>query len=303
MNRFLQWSFIIVISIILTSCSGVAGFNADDSTLPVDTTLTANDGVKIAVSTSGSGPLTLVFIPGWCIDQTYWEEQVFIFSENYKTVTLDLPGFGKSGKDRKLYSIESYADDIALIIDNLQLENVVLIGHSIAGDIILEAAQNNPDIKALIGVDNFKDVNSELSDEMKSEVDRFMTMIQERYSEIAPSYAESNLFHSQTDTIVKNKVLKDILAADPHISTSVLQAVFDYSPKEKDRLMTLQQKLYLINSLLPKTNTKNLAATGVEFEVLAIKGTGHYPMTENPRAFNARLQEVLNEISPEFAEK
>lgn len=303
MNRLLHWSFIFIISCILASCSGAAGFNANDSSAPADTTLTANDGVKIAVSTSGAGPLTLVFIPGWCIDQTYWEEQVFIFSQNYKTVTLDLPGFGKSGKDRTLYSIEAYADDIAVVIDKLHLDNVVLVGHSIAGDIILETAQHNPQIKALIGVDNFKDVNSELSDEMKSEVDRFMTMIQEQYTEIAPSYAESNLFHSQTDTIVKNKVLNDILSADPHISTSVLQAVFDYSPKEKERLMTLQQKLYLINSLLPKTNTKNLAATGVDFKVLAIKGTGHYPMTENPRAFNARLQEVLNEINPVIAEK
>ena len=303
MNLFLKGSLIFILPIILASCSGIAGFKSNDSTLPADISLTANDGVKIAASTAGQGPLTLVFIPGWCINQTYWEEQVFIFSQNYKTVTLDLPGFGKSGKDRNLYSIESYADDIALVIDSLHLENVVLIGHSIAGDIILEAAQNNPHVKALIGVDNFKDVNSELSPEMKSEVDRFMVMIQEKYTEIAPAYAESNLFHSQTDTVVKNKVLNDILTADPHISTSVLQAVFDYSPKEKDRLTTLQQKLYLINSLLPKTNTKNLAATGVNFKVLAIKGTGHYPMTENPRAFNARLQEVLDEINPVIAEK
>lgn len=302
MNRFLIRSLIFSITIILTSCGGASVFNSTDDLLPVDTMLTANDGVKIAVSTHGEGPLTLVFVPGWCIDQTYWEEQIYIFSQNYKTVTLDLPGFGKSGKDRKLYSIESFASDIALIIDKLQLENVVLVGHSMAGDIILEAAQNNPQVRALVGVDNFKDVNSELSDEMKSEIDRFMTVIQEQYTEIAPAYAESQLFHSQTDSGVKNKVLNDIRNADPHISTSVLQAIFDYSPKEKDRLASLRQSLYLINSRLPKTNTKNLAATGVNFKVLEIKGTGHYPMTENPRAFNARLEEVLNELIPEFAE-
>lgn len=292
-----------MLPVILASCSGMAGFNTSDSTLPVDTVLTANDGVKIAVSTSGSGPLTLVFVPGWCVDQTYWEEQVFIFSQKYKTVTLDLPGFGKSGKDRQLYSIESYAEDIVLIMESLHLENVVLIGHSTAGDIILEAAQNKPQVKALIGVDNFKDVNSELSPEMKSEINRFMTMIQEQYTEIAPAYAESKLFHSHTDTIVKNKVLRDILSTDPHISTSVLQAVFDYSPKEKERLTNLHHNLYLINSKIPKTNIKNLAATGVNFKVLEIQGTGHYPMTENPRAFNACLQEILNEINPVLAEK
>lgn len=303
MNRLLNWSFIVVVSYMLTACAGAGRSDVNDYPPRIDTSLTANDGVEIAVSTSGSGPLTLVFVPGWCLDQTYWEEQIYIFSQDYKTVTLDLPGFGKSGKDRSLYSIESYADDIAVVIAKLRLNNVVLIGHSMAGDIILEAAQHNPYILALVGVDNFKDINTELNDEMKSEIDRFMTMIQEQYTEIAPSYAESQLFHSQTDTIVKNKVLNDIRTADPHISTSVLQAVFDYSPKEKDRLSNLKQNLYLINSKLPKTNTKSLAASGVNFKVWEIVGTGHYPMTENPRAFNAHLQEILNEISPAIAEK
>src|SRR5690554_2533750 len=139
MNILLRGCLLFILPISLVSCNGITEFNATDSEQPIDTTLIASDGVKIAISTSGSGPLTLVFVPGWCTDQTYWEEQVYIFSQTYKTVTLDLPGFGKSGKDRRQYSIESYADDIAVVIAKLRLNNVVLIGHSMAGDIILEA--------------------------------------------------------------------------------------------------------------------------------------------------------------------
>lgn len=261
-----------------------------------DSIITAADGVKIHHTISGSGPLTLFFVHGWCIDQTYWQEQIDIFSEDYQVVAIDLPGFGKSGKSRELYSIESYADDVNTVIDQLDLQNVVLIGHSMAGDIILEATRDNSEIIALVGVDNFKDVDQQLDDEMKAEIDRFMIMLQEQYTEIAPAYAEQSLFHSETDSIVKNKVLTDIKTADPHISASVLQAVFDYGTKEKERLSEIDQKLFLINSVLPKTNDKNLAATGVDYKILEIKGTGHYPMTENPRVFNMRLQEVLDEI-------
>lgn len=279
------------------SCDNSAFTRISELNHAKDSLIAATDGVEIFYTQRGSGPLTLFFVHGWCIDQTYWKEQIDIFSADYQTVAIDLPGFGKSGKDRKLYSIESYAKDVNTVIEKLDLKNVVLIGHSMAGDIILEATRNNKNTKALIGVDNFKDVDQQLNDELKAEIDRFMIMLQEQYGEIAPAYAEQSLFHSKTDSIVKNKVLTDIKTADPHISTSVLQAVFDYGVKEKERLAEIDQKLFLINSVLPKTNEKNLAATGVSYKILEIKGTGHYPMTENPRMFNMRLTEVLDEIN------
>ena len=49
----------------------------------------------------GDGKFTLLFVHGWCIDQSYWSNQVAAFNSNYKIVTIDLPGFGKSGTNRK----------------------------------------------------------------------------------------------------------------------------------------------------------------------------------------------------------
>ncbi|NEN25377.1 alpha/beta hydrolase [Cryomorpha ignava] len=298
MKNFLKLCLVAIACATLVSCNNINFSNTSDEANTQDSLITATDGVEIFYTEKGSGPLTLFFVHGWCIDQTYWKEQITIFSKDYQTVAIDLPGFGKSGKDRKLYSIESYANDVNTVIEKLNLQNVVLIGHSMAGDIILEATHENKNIKALIGVDNFKDVDQQLNDEMKAEIDRFMIMLQEQYTEIAPAYAEQSLFHSETDSVVKQKVLNDIKTANPHISTSVLQAVFDYGPKEKERLAEIDKKLFLINSVLPKTNEKNLASTGVVYKVLEIKGTGHYPMTENPRAFNIKLQEVLHELNP-----
>ena len=39
---------------------------------------------------------TLLFVHGWCINKEYWKEQSAYFCDNYKVVTLDLPGFGQS---------------------------------------------------------------------------------------------------------------------------------------------------------------------------------------------------------------
>ena len=112
----------------------------------------------------GDGDTTLFFLHGWDINSGYWKDQMNYFSKKYKTVAIDLPGFGKSTSNRKDYTVEKYADDAIDIINNLDLKNVILIGHSMSGDIILEAAlKNNKSIIGLVGIDNFKFVGVEIS--------------------------------------------------------------------------------------------------------------------------------------------
>ena len=60
----------------------------------------ANQGVKIAYTDTGNGDTTLVFVHGWGINKGYWSDQVSAFSNRYRVVPLDLPGFGQSGKNR-----------------------------------------------------------------------------------------------------------------------------------------------------------------------------------------------------------
>src|SRR5436190_14238710 len=95
------------------------------------------DGSIINYQVSGKGDKTLLFVHGSYIDKTYWNEQVKYFSQGNRVVTLDLPGHGRSGRERKNWSIQSFAEDIVTLTKELNLENVILIGHSLAADINL----------------------------------------------------------------------------------------------------------------------------------------------------------------------
>src|SRR5690606_29537370 len=98
------------------------------------------DNAEINYNVYGDGGATLLFVHGAYIDQTYWDKQVEYFKDDYKVVTLDLPGHGKSGKDRKHWSIRGFADDVYTLIKKLHLKNVILIGHSMGGDVNLMEA-------------------------------------------------------------------------------------------------------------------------------------------------------------------
>ncbi|GJM28367.1 MAG: hypothetical protein DHS20C17_10020 [Cyclobacteriaceae bacterium] len=252
--------------------------------------------VKIDYNLCGSGDLTLLFIHGWCIDKGYWSYQRDGFCTDYQVITFDLPGFGNSDSQREEWTIEQYSQDVNSIIEQLNLENVVLIGHSMGGDIMLETAVSNNKIIALVGVDNFKDVGMEFDEQLKEEINGFLEVLSNNYSEVASAYAEGALFHPATDSMVVERVVGDILKADSVVAINSLGNLFQYTSVESDKLSKLQQKLYLINSSNTPTDTLALANSGVSFELFQIEGTGHYPMIEKPGEFNIVLRKVLKEI-------
>ena len=89
----------------------------------------------------GEGPFTLIFIHGWAGDHTHWEHQVNHFSQNYRVIAIDLGGHGESGTSREQWSMKNYGEDIKSIVEELSLENVILIGHSMGGAAAVEAAR------------------------------------------------------------------------------------------------------------------------------------------------------------------
>ncbi|MCB0489301.1 MAG: alpha/beta hydrolase, partial [Cyclobacteriaceae bacterium] len=153
-----------------------------------------NNGVDINYTISGTGEKTLFFVHGWCIDQNYWNSQVSFFNKNYKVVTVDLPGHGESGKNRDSWKVSDYASDVVKVIDDLQLKHVILVGHSMGGDIVLEAALARPDVvDAIIGVDNFKDVGVQPDEQTRQAIGQFFDMLEADYSNTAASYANEYL--------------------------------------------------------------------------------------------------------------
>jgi pimeloyl-ACP methyl ester carboxylesterase len=98
---------ILLLVIILVSCNSAVD-RKENVTAKVNNT-------TIAYNQYGTGDTTLLFVHGWCINKEYWNDQSKYFSDKYKVVTLDLPGFGSSGKNRSEWTFEN----ILMILMNL----------------------------------------------------------------------------------------------------------------------------------------------------------------------------------------
>jgi sigma-B regulation protein RsbQ len=103
----------------------------------------------------GRGTLPIVFAHGFGCDQNMWRFVVPAFEDAYRVVLFDHVGAGQSdltAYDRKKYAtLDGYASDVLEICRNLQLGDVIFVGHSVSAMIGVLAANREPDrFKALI---------------------------------------------------------------------------------------------------------------------------------------------------------
>ncbi len=93
------------------------------------------------------GKGTILFLHGWGLSGAVWL-QFFDSSlrKEYNLVSVDLPGFGKSGLPNRDFSVHDYAGVIKDFLIKLQMKNVTIIGHSFGGSIAAILASSHPEL-------------------------------------------------------------------------------------------------------------------------------------------------------------
>jgi non-heme chloroperoxidase len=96
-------------------------------------TITTRDGVDIFYKDWGSGQ-PIVFSHGWPLSSDDWDNQLLFFGQHgYRVVAHDRRGHGRSSQVGDGHDMDHYADDLAAVVEHLDLRDVVHIGHSTGG--------------------------------------------------------------------------------------------------------------------------------------------------------------------------
>lgn len=94
---------------------------------------TTKDGTELYYKDWGTGqPVT--FSHGWPLDADAWDAQMFFLAERgYRVIAHDRRGHGRSSQPWNGNEMDTYADDLAELIEALDLTNIVMVGHSTGG--------------------------------------------------------------------------------------------------------------------------------------------------------------------------
>lgn len=142
--------------LVLSACSG--GFRYldapplefQDIDYGFETRMTSGDP-GIAYIDEGRGEKTLILVHGLASNAGFWRYVIPELSSQYRVIAVDLPGYGKSSKGDYPYGMRWYADQLMVLMDELDIAEAVLVGHSMGGQISMHASLRHPErVQALV---------------------------------------------------------------------------------------------------------------------------------------------------------
>lgn len=255
----------------------------------------ALDGVAIHYRVAGAehGDPTVVFVHGFGCDSTHFDAVLKHAAQRRRVVAIDLPGHGLSGKNRTTWTMEAFGSDVSRVCDAIGAQRVILVGHSMGGPVILEAAREMPGrVLALVPVDTFHDVETKMSAE---QISGLIALWRSDYRGSAEKMVRKSFFAPNRNPKLVEYVTSQVTALPRGIGLALLDAMFHYDVAAALDVTTLPVRCLNSSERMP-TNLEAGRRHAKRFDARLIPSVGHYPMLEDPAAFSALLDAACDEL-------
>lgn len=283
-----HFSIIAVAFLLLTGCAEKTLSVRHDVALSVD-------AERIAYTVIGEGEIALVFIHGWSCDGRYWQKQVPVFASNNKVVTIDLAGHGHSSSDRADYTMALFGADVKAVMDTEGIQHAILIGHSMGGAVIVEAARLMPDrVRGIIGVDTFHNVGERIP---QAVFDEMVGPFEADFRKAVHGFV-SPMFPKDADPDLVNWVKEDMASAQRDAAISSFRNYLGryLTGEAAVAFQDLHLPVVSVNARLWPTNAEENRKHIHNYEPMYVEYQGHFPMLAEPTAFNAVLKQAIGHI-------
>jgi pimeloyl-ACP methyl ester carboxylesterase len=244
----------------------------------------SDDCVPIHFDLYEGGAPALIFVHGWCCDRHYWDAQVAAFSPRYTVVCLDLAGHGDSGRGRSRWSAGAFGEDVAAVVRHLGLGQVVLVGHSMGGPVIVEAARRIPDIViGAIGADTWGLGRSQQA------IAQFLAPFRADFPAAMDKFVRAS-FSDGPDPKLVERVVTGMSAASPEIAISAISEIGGNDRALRQGLCEVAIPKIAINAT-PRLSAAEALDLGID--LIPMTGVGHFLMMEDAQTFNRLLAQAV----------
>ncbi|MBM7619406.1 pimeloyl-ACP methyl ester carboxylesterase [Bacillus tianshenii] len=112
---------------------------------------TIHNDISLYYEDKGVGK-PVVLLHGFCGTHAYWKYIMEELSSYYRVIAIDLRGHGKSAVSEEPFTIDDMAQDIAQLLEQLEIEKATVLGHSLGGYVTLALAENTPSVVEAFGL-------------------------------------------------------------------------------------------------------------------------------------------------------
>jgi pimeloyl-ACP methyl ester carboxylesterase len=259
------------------------------------------DGITVGYTDEGSGE-PLVLVHGHPFDRSMWHPQIAHFSAaGWRVIAPDLRGYGESTVVPGLTTLETFAREIAHLLEHLGIGRHVIGGLSMGGQIVMEYYRLFPDrVRALLLADTFAARETEHGKKVRNDTaDRILREGMERYAaELLPRMVAPHTLATMP------KVAAHVRGMMRRTSSVGAAAALRGRAERRDYADMLAQiavpTLVAVGSadeFTPVSDAQLIQERVPDATLAIIDGAGHMPNLERPDEFNAAFEKLLRSLS------
>lgn len=235
----------------------------------------------------GTGSVPVIFIHSLAGNMQQWSAQLNHVRVTRRAVALDLRGHGQSlSPVDGVYGIDSVAQDVQTVVEYLELERFILVGHSMGGSVALAYAGAYPQrVAGLLLVDPSGDSTQLPTEEMQQYLGALES---DAYSNVVEGYW-SQLLTGSTE-MTETKVMQDLRNTPKATVVGVFQELFKYKPVPA--LESYNGPKLSVITVLNDTPV-SLHNLMLDLPHNKITGTGHWLQMDKPEEFNRIMDDFL----------
>lgn len=254
--------------------------------------------IQLYYEISGEGE-PLLLIPGFAAGRWLWFQQVETLARHFRVITFDPRGVSDSDKPEGPQTISLIADDVAALLDALEIQSCHILGASFGGFVAQEFALKYPTRtrKLILCCTSFGGPNHVLPDPetLLAFASTRGLNSEERVRQnlllaFTPEFVRTQ--PAEIDTVVRLRATNEV---PEHIYMSQLQAAVGFNAE--DRLATMACPTLVLSgdadAIVPVENSKRLAQKIPAAQLRIIEGGSHTFFIERPKEFNRVVAEFL----------
>jgi pimeloyl-ACP methyl ester carboxylesterase len=246
------------------------------------------DGVKVHYDSWGKGSEAVVLVHGWTCNAEFWRANAPDLAKDYRVITVDLPGHGRSDKPQANYTMEYFARSVDAVLKHAKVKRAVLAGHSMGTPVVRVYYRLYPQkTAALIAVDGA------LRPMMpKEQMDRLLASLRgPDFSKTAAGMV-GGMTQPMRNAADRELVTRIMLAAPQHVAVSAMEGMADPAVFEG----SVSVPVLAIMASSPNWDAdyvRQVRAMTPKLEYQSWGGVSHFLMMDEPAKFNATVREWL----------
>lgn len=255
------------------------------------------------ITISGKGAKPMIFAPGFGCDQNMWRLVAPFFEEHYRVILFDYVGSGKSdysAYDSRIYSnLNGYAQDVLEMLDVLDIEDAIFVGHSVGSVIGMLASIQAPDrFEKLIMIGPSPCYLNDLPDYLggfeREDIVALLDMMEMNYIGWA-NYLSQIIMKNEDRPELSRELEESFCSTDPKVAREFAMATFFSDNREDVKKVTVPSLILQCSddAIAPLEVGQYMHNTLQNSTFNLMNATGHCPHVSHPEETIRLIRDYL----------